>query len=294
MKIKISDVIVEDDRDRTDFSHVKEFSESLRKHGLLQPIVIRNGNVLVAGECRLRAAKLLGWEEIECVMREEVDDWTAAVLELEENIKRKELTPAEECKATLKIHRLYQEKFGPAKDKVKKGNRPVEEVGHGMRDTAHVLGKSLGMVQQEIEAARVMESNPQLERIESKTAIIRAAKAIKDQAVRQVMVDTGTVSEEEEEINDGLEMICGNSVEVLKGYGEGEFDFCVTDPPYMVDKIPIKSKQARKGNMYEDGDGEVERGVIENVMRELYRVLKEGAHCYVFIPIGKSKYPVFV
>jgi hypothetical protein len=56
---------------------IAELADSLREHGLLQPIVVRPmdaGYELIAGHCRLEAAKLLGWTEIAAVVRDETDD----------------------------------------------------------------------------------------------------------------------------------------------------------------------------------------------------------------------------
>jgi len=80
---------------------IDELAESLRAHGLLQPIVVRRraaGYQLVAGHRRLEAAKQVGWTEIAAVVREETDD-QAYILTLVENLQREDLTPKEEAAA---------------------------------------------------------------------------------------------------------------------------------------------------------------------------------------------------
>lgn len=82
-------------------SGVAELADSLREHGLLQPVVVRpNGAAyeLIAGHRRLEAAKMLGWTEIAAVVREENDD-QAYILTLVENLQREDLTPKEESVA---------------------------------------------------------------------------------------------------------------------------------------------------------------------------------------------------
>jgi ParB family chromosome partitioning protein len=77
-------------------------AESIRSRGLLQPIVVRplaGGEFeLVAGERRLRAAKLAELESIPAVIRE-TEDWERLDLALAENMARVDLNPIEEARA---------------------------------------------------------------------------------------------------------------------------------------------------------------------------------------------------
>lgn len=83
-------------------NNIAELADSLREHGLLQPVVVRRhfaaGYELVAGHRRLEAAKLLGWTEIAAVVRDESDD-RAYILTLVENLQREDLSPKEEAAA---------------------------------------------------------------------------------------------------------------------------------------------------------------------------------------------------
>lgn len=70
-----------------------ELAESIKIHGLLQPIVVRRGAIgyeVVVGERRLRACRSLGWEVIPAVIRD-VEDKEAAELALIENLQRTDL-----------------------------------------------------------------------------------------------------------------------------------------------------------------------------------------------------------
>jgi len=98
-----------------DEAELKELSESIRENGLLQPLVVRPGGgtarkpryQLVAGERRLRAVRLLGWDNIPAVVRE-VDDETLLVLALVENLQREALGPLEEAEG----YQVLAEEFG--------------------------------------------------------------------------------------------------------------------------------------------------------------------------------------
>ena len=84
-------------------------SESIRRNGLLQPLSVRKradgGWDLIAGERRLRAARLAGLSSVPCIEMH-TDDRRAAMLGLIENVQRADLNPFEEAEA---IHRLMDE-----------------------------------------------------------------------------------------------------------------------------------------------------------------------------------------
>ena len=80
---------------------IDELADSLRAHGLLQPVVVRrrgDGYELIAGHRRLEAARQLGWTSIAAVVRDETDD-QAYILTLVENLQREDLSPKEEAAA---------------------------------------------------------------------------------------------------------------------------------------------------------------------------------------------------
>lgn len=76
---------------------LKELADSIASSGVIQPIIVRqtpNGYELIAGERRLRAAKLAGMESIPAIVRA-VDSDTQAQMALVENIQRQDLNPIE-------------------------------------------------------------------------------------------------------------------------------------------------------------------------------------------------------
>jgi len=86
---------------RTHIDNIGELADSLRTHGLLQPVVVRRrgtGYELIAGHRRVEAAMSIGWPEIAAVVRDETDD-QAYILTLVENLQREDLTPKEEAAA---------------------------------------------------------------------------------------------------------------------------------------------------------------------------------------------------
>ena len=80
---------------------LRELAASIRRHGVVQPLVVRrrpDGWELVAGERRLRAARLAGLAAVPCV-EAEVDERESALLALVENLQRRDLHYFEEAAA---------------------------------------------------------------------------------------------------------------------------------------------------------------------------------------------------
>jgi ParB family chromosome partitioning protein len=85
-------------RKTLDPAGLEELSASIRSHGILQPLVVRNkgaGFELIAGERRWRAARLAGLRQVPVVVRDEVSDQEMLELALVENVQRRDLDPIE-------------------------------------------------------------------------------------------------------------------------------------------------------------------------------------------------------
>ena len=88
---------------------IKSLAESIRENGILQPICVRRNGALfeiISGERRVRAAKLIGLQDVPCIIMS-VDDEQSAVLALIENIQRKDLSYFEEALAIEKLINVY-------------------------------------------------------------------------------------------------------------------------------------------------------------------------------------------
>lgn len=93
-----------------DPNKLEELSESIKKSGLLQPIIVQQvGNEsyqLIAGERRLRASKSVGLKTIPCLVKD-VSDKDAAVLGLVENVQRSQLNTIEEALGYKSLKETY-------------------------------------------------------------------------------------------------------------------------------------------------------------------------------------------
>ena len=111
LHIRIEDIRPNPHQPRTVFSseELRALSDSIRQNGILQPLTVRQyGNLyeLIAGERRLRAAKLAGLRSVPCIVME-INDRNSAILALVENIQRQDLNYFEEAAALEKLITYY-------------------------------------------------------------------------------------------------------------------------------------------------------------------------------------------
>ena len=84
---------------------LKELSDSIRQHGILQPLSVRRVGTsyeLIAGERRLRAAQLAGLTEIPCIVMS-MDDRESAMTAMVENLQRQDLDFLEEATGIARL-----------------------------------------------------------------------------------------------------------------------------------------------------------------------------------------------
>ncbi len=121
-----------------------ELAESIRRHGVVQPVVVRpregGGYELVAGERRWRAARLAGLTEIPAVVRR-IDDRTALAVALIENIQREDLNPLDQAEALRRF---------------------LEEFDLTHQQLAETLGKSRATISNLL---RLLELHPQVKQL---------------------------------------------------------------------------------------------------------------------------------
>lgn len=115
-----------------DTAALEELASSISQHGLIQPLVVRrkdNGFYeIIAGERRWRASKMAGLTELPVIVKE-IDNETAALLSLIENLQREDLNPVEEANG---YHDLI-ETFGLTQDEA------ARKVGKSRTAVANLL-----------------------------------------------------------------------------------------------------------------------------------------------------------
>ena len=112
--IYMIDTNADQPRKTFDEDRLNELAESLKRHGMVQPIIVhQNGDryTIVAGERRFRAARLAGFQTVPVIVKQ-FDDAEIQEIALVENLQRESLNPIEEAAAIrflMQQHDLTQE-----------------------------------------------------------------------------------------------------------------------------------------------------------------------------------------
>ncbi len=117
-----------------------ELAESIRRHGILQPLSVRRTGIsyeLIAGERRLRAAQLAGLTEIPCIVMS-MDDKESGMAALIENLQRQDLDFIEEAKGIARL---------------------MEQWSMSQEQAAKIIGKSQSSVANKL---RILKHSPQV------------------------------------------------------------------------------------------------------------------------------------
>ena len=143
---------------------VDELAKSIAAQGLLHPITLRKrasdgGHVLVAGRHRLEAVRKLGHETVAAVILDGADSDRAQLVEIDENLIRADLTPAERAAHQAKRKEIYERlhpetKAGAAQAKGMnaaqgRGRQNGDDVDRYTADAAKKTGKSERSIQRE-------------------------------------------------------------------------------------------------------------------------------------------------
>ena len=141
-QIKIEEITADPDQPRKSFDDMalQELAESIREHGILQPIVVtpaKGGYMIVAGERRYRAARLVGVKKLPALVRT-LSNQHKLELSLIENLQRRDLNVLETATAYLKLRDQF--------------NLTLDQIGH------RVGGKSPSAISNTLRLLRLPES----------------------------------------------------------------------------------------------------------------------------------------
>lgn len=275
-------------RYREDFGDLETLADTIREKGVLQPITVTPDFELLAGERRVRAAKLAGLTTIPALIRPKVDEIDAREIELIENTFRKDFHWSERAKLTDEINRLYKEK-------------DIEWSG---RKTAQLLDRSQSSVVRDLQLAESMAIIPEIATLKTADEALKVVKKMEEQAIvgelrkRQVeQVATGSIEQ-------GLKTMLKIADEsyqigdVFKGlatlpnggdHGFTKFNVIECDPPYginLTDQKRSKDNAASNVHSYEEVGEDAYPEFLRKLCTELYRVA--GQHTWLVFWYGPS------
>ena len=299
MLINIVDIKINTKNDTTrrirkSHGAIVQLAQSIAHHGLMHPIVVdelvaEGGSqdpmkdpdykyILIAGERRLKACILNGDSTIEATLFAKTTNIVRKEMELEENVIRKQLSWEEECEAVSQLDELKRKRYGSAQ----RSDGIEGKKGWGMKETAEALGMSLGAVGQDIKLARDLKEHPELRKKVRKMPKHAARKIVKQ------AIHTNKLKRQLElkEITISSEIKLGNCVDLIKELKNDSIDLLITDPPFAVPEIvAVAGKSSSMTYNFTEtnvGDEDTLYNTYNVLIPELYRVLKPGAHFYMF------------
>lgn len=291
---KIDELVISTQRQRSDFELglLNELADSISTNGLLHPVVVRVAGSdvhLVAGERRIRAIldlnaldrqfkfnnQLVDKGYVPGATLGELTPIEAMEAELEENVRRINLSWQDEARATLKLRELrtLQARAAglPAPMTIAIAPERYPEVGQSA---------ALSKVKDELNVVRFLD-DPDIGGAKSLIEAVKVMDKKEDIRQRQALAArVGTVYSTKQQLLFNEDM-----TEWLPKCPSNQFDVILTDPPYGISSDEFGTSGGRaEAHTYEDSPERA--ATLYNVLaQESFRVTKPDAHIYVFCDI---------
>lgn len=249
-----------DKRQRRELKGIEELAESIQRIGLIHPPVIRRSGELVVGERRVTAMRQLGWTDCPIQWIDELDEQALHVVELEENLRRVNLTWQEECQAIAK----YQE------------TKAAMEPEWSAAKTAEALGLSPGTVSERLAVAKELARGHKLvvdapKYSVAKNVVAREAERRRSSVARDLDIAV------EEEPRLVVPLLNADFNEWAPAYRGEPFNFIHCDFPYGVQADKHDQGAAAQFGGYAD-DPDVYWKLLETLNRAMENVVAPSAH----------------
>lgn len=304
--IPLEKVIIPDNRIRREFPEeaMNELADSIKRLGLLQPIVLADDNrTLIAGERRLRACTALiaeyanlpepvkagdiwhpsttRWaadKNIPYVSHSDLDDISRLEAELEENTRRLDLTWQERARADAALHKLRVSQHGEYAPGTKAApGEEREKKGWTLKDTAkEIVGRTPTSheTQQVRDAVLLAEflDDPLVAAAPDEKSALKVLRNLKKEQERARLAKEWTPASSRHKLN------LGDAYTFLAELPEGFADCGIFDPPYGRN---MQTHSFEKKHKYDDTPATFHRFCSE-APKLIHRAAKAKFHGYVF------------
>ena len=201
-----------EDRQRRALTDIVDLADSIARLGLINPITIDENNILIAGERRLEACRSLGWTHITAQFFEDLPPTQRVLIELEENIKRKDITWQEHTAAIAKYHEIRKE----------------EDPTWTLEKTATALGRTQPSVSQHLTVAKELNEPSVNSAPTLTTAVVRAQTAARKRDDALIHNNKSIINTHESPI------LTGDFLTWAPTYTGPKFNFIHCDFPYGI------------------------------------------------------------
>lgn len=289
--LKIDD-IDPGERARKDYKDVGLLGESIKRHGLINPICVESPHptagdekyLLLAGGRRLAAHKYLKRDSIACnIFEGPLSDIERKTVELIENLDREDLEYHEKIALEKQIYDLQVEIHG------KKGVGYKED-GVSIRDVAGLIGISHTKLAEDLKLCGAMAALPDIDwkGLKNRNEAMKLHKNVgrvvmQHEEAKEAAITLEVSDNSKYKQNLVNSYIIGDFFEKIKEIPDGTFSLIEIDPPYAISLGSVKKSDTKTQRYHygENGYNEVKREnyevFITDVFRECFRVAKEDA-----------------
>ena len=246
-KIKLSSITF-GSRLRSEYGDISALADSIQEHGLLTAITVEKTDkgkyLLLAGGRRVKACEKLKITTIPAIIYENLSHEERRLIELEENIKREDLTFVEIAAIRAEIHRLKVKESGGIEGV---GGPKTEHSGWGRKDTAEYLGVAPSTLTGDLQIDEAAKAGF----TEVKKARTRgdALKIVEGISARGGIVTVEERSETDKKIynlirqglKDAYFMVDEKDMPVMGKAPDGKWDFIEINVSSILDHIHVES-----------------------------------------------------
>lgn len=294
--IDISSIHIAPERQRQDFDPeaLTDLANSISAHGLLHPIVVREtavGLVLVAGERRLRAMETLhaigdvirhngaqmDANHVPYITLGELDPIASEEAELDENLKRENLSWQEEASAISRLHVLRQKQADLAGT-----THSITDTAREVRPDSDSMSTSRAIVTSNLILAANL-SNPAVQSAKSPKDAMKILRKQEETRSNQALAERVGKT-----FNSSIhELHHADCIEWLKTCPKNTFDVILTDPPYGMDAQKFGDGAGRLENSEHHYDDSLTTwaNLMNTFCEQIYLAAKPQAHAYIFCDI---------
>ena len=264
-----------------------DFKKDIENNGLISAIAVKRVGdryELLAGGRRLQACTELKHETINAtIYTGEIDEADMVIIELNENLKRKNLLPREESEGKKKLLEALQSKYG------EKRNSKPGAVGVSMSDAARMIGESVANFSRDVQLAEAFNIMPELEDAKTKTEAFRLAKRNIQKLKNYKAVKE--IEEKEKDLGITKEKVLVNYYHVedffegVAKVANGIVNLVEIDPPYGIDLREKKKGNDIKTTDYNEVAPDDYEKFMRKVLAEAYRIAKPNAWLILWVAI---------
>jgi ParB/RepB/Spo0J family partition protein len=259
--VEISSIqIIRSERTRRELrpEDIRSLADSIRDRGLIHPPLVTRDLVLIAGETRLEACRSLGWTSISVQYADTADPKELLALELEENVKRKDISWQDQAIALKRFHDLQKE---------------LHPDGWSTYKTAEAINLSQAFVSQHIAVAEELESGnervisaPKFSVASGITSRVRERRAADELASLGTGLDKGSSS-----------ILTADFLSWVESYSGPSFNLIHCDFPYGIGADTFNQASADLRGGYDDTP-ETYFTLLETLCRNRDKLMGESGH----------------